>query len=109
MCRHSQQSINRWPKGTRLSNQIQKEVANILRPTHSQPQSGEERWEARDEPTRLERIIASQFRRGIPVALTPKEQQDLLKMSLEQRCDYTAKIIVWTSRGIEKHIRETEK
>ena len=92
-----------------MNNPVQKEVANILRPTHSQPQDGDERWEARDEPTRLERIIASQFRRGIPVALTPKEQQDLLKMNLEQRCDYTARIIVWTSRAVEKHIRETER
>jgi len=92
-----------------LSNQIQKEVANILRPTHSQPQSGEERWEPADEPTRLERLIASQFRRGLPTPLTPKEQQQLLGMSLEQRCDYIAKVTVWTARAIEKHIRETGK
>lgn len=67
----------------------------------------EERWEPADEPTRLERIIASQFRRGIPVPLTPKELQDQQRMSLEQRCDFIAKLVVWTARGIEKHIKET--
>lgn len=68
----------------------------------------EERWEPADEPTRLERIIASQFRRGIPVPLTPKELQDQQRMSLEQRCNFIAKIAVWTARSIEKHIKETE-
>jgi hypothetical protein len=68
----------------------------------------EERWEPADEPTRLERIIASQFRRGIPVPLTPKEIQDQQRMSLEQRCDFIAKITVWTARGIEKHIKATQ-
>jgi hypothetical protein len=80
-----------------------------IRPTHSQPQAdGEERWEPQDEPTRLERIIASQFRRGLPVPLTPVEQQNLLKMNLEQRCDFIAKTVVWTARGIEKHIHNTD-
>ena len=106
--RHSRELINRWAKGINLSNLVKEAVTNALRPLHSQPQSAEERWEPKDEPTRLERIIASQFRRGIPVALTPKEQQDLLKMNLEQRCDYTAKIMVWTARATEKHIRQTE-
>ena len=92
-----------------MNNTVQKTVGDILRPTHSQPQSGEERWEPRDEPTRLERIIASQFRRGMAVPLTVKEQQDLNRMSLEQRCDYVAKVMVWTARATEKHIRETEE
>jgi len=74
------------------------------RPTHSVP-GGEG---PPDEPTRLERIIASQFRRGIPVPLSPKEQQDMLRMSLEQRCDFIAKMVVWTARGVEKHIKSTE-
>ena len=78
-----------------------------LRPTHTQPE-GEDRFEPADEPTRLERIIASQFRRGIAVPLSPVEQQKLLQMNLEQRCDYIAKIVVWTARGIEKHIRLTD-
>jgi hypothetical protein len=68
----------------------------------------EERWEVRDEPTMLERVIAAQFRRGIAVPLTPKELQDQQRMSLEQRCDHVAKIIVWTARAIVKRIRETE-
>lgn len=67
-----------------------------------------ERWEPGDEPTRLERIIAAQFRRGLPTPLTPQEQSTLLKMSLEQRCDYIAKVVVWTARGIEKHLLATE-
>jgi hypothetical protein len=79
----------------------------VRRPTHTQPDSGEGRWEPSDEPTRLERLIAAQFRRGLPVPLTPVEQQRLLGMSLEQRCDYIAKAVVWTARGIEKHILET--
>jgi len=78
------------------------------RPTHSQPQSGEERWNPTDEPTRLERIIASQFRRGMPVPLSVTEQQKLNGMSLEQRCDFVAKVMVYTARATEKHIKETE-
>lgn len=69
----------------------------------------EERWEPSDEPTRLERLIASQFRRGIAVPLTPREIQDQQRMSLEQRCDHIAKIVVWTARAIEKHIDGTAK
>lgn len=83
-------------------------AAKPVRPTHSQPQSGEERWEPTDEPTQLERLIASQFRRGLPVPLTPVEQQKLMSMNLEQRCDFIAKTVVWTARGVEKHIRETD-
>jgi hypothetical protein len=64
--------------------------------------------ELRDEPTILERIIAAQFRRGIAVPLTPKENQDLMRMSIEQRCKRIADLIVWTARNIEKAIRETE-
>jgi hypothetical protein len=88
---------------------VENEVSNIMRTTHTQPQSGEERWERNDEPTRLERIIASQFRRGMPTPLTPKEQQEVLKMSLAQRCDYVAKIMVWTARAVEKHMDETSR
>jgi hypothetical protein len=88
---------------------VENEVSNIMRATHTQPQSGEERWEPNDEPTRLERIIASQFRRGMPTPLTPKEQQEVLKMSLAQRCDYVAKIMVWTARAVEKHMDETAR
>jgi hypothetical protein len=84
-------------------------VRHAARPTHSQPQSGEERWEPSDEPTRVERILASQFRRGMPVPLSAKEQQDLNRMSLEQRCDYVAKVMVWTARAAEKHLRDTEE
>jgi hypothetical protein len=80
-----------------------------ITPTHTQPDGGEGRWEPLDEPTRLERIIASQFRRGLPVPLTPVEQQKLMQMSLEQRCDYIAKIVVYTARATEKHIVETAK
>lgn len=79
-----------------------------ITPTHTQPDGGEGRWEPADEPTRLERIIASQFRRGIPVPLTPAEQQKVMTMNLEQRCDYFAKIVVWTARATEKHIRESD-
>jgi hypothetical protein len=64
--------------------------------------------EPADEPTRLERLIAAQFRRGIPVPLTPKETAELGKMNLAQRCDHIAKIIVWSARSIEKHIRESD-
>lgn len=64
--------------------------------------------EPADEPTRLERLIAAQFRRGIPVPLTPKETAELGKMNLTQRCDHIAKIVVWTARGVEKHIRESD-
>lgn len=78
------------------------------RPTHTQPHGEEERWNPADEPTRVERLIAAQFRRGIVVPLKPKEQQDLLHMSLEQRCDYIAKICVYTARHIEKHLLATE-
>lgn len=77
------------------------------RPTHTQPEA-DAPIETADEPTRLERIIAAQFRRGIPVPLSPKQQQDMLHMSLEQRCDYIAKIVVWTARGVEKHIKASE-
>ena len=80
---------------------------NALRPTHSQPADGEQPIMA-DEPTRLERIIASQFRRGMPVPLTPQEQQKLMTMSLEQRCDYVAKVMVWTARAVEKRIVDTD-
>jgi hypothetical protein len=64
--------------------------------------------EPADEPTRLERLIVGQFRRGIPVPLTPKETADLGKMSLAQRCDHIAKIIVWSARAVEKHIRDSD-
>jgi hypothetical protein len=84
------------------------ERAEAITPTHTQPDGGEGRWEPLDEPTRLERIIASQFRRGIAVPLTPAEQQRVMKLNLEQRCDYFAKVIVWTARNIEKHIHETD-
>lgn len=83
-------------------------LAQPSRPAHRQVDV-EERWEPLDEPTRLERLIASQFRRGIAVPLTPRELQEQQKMSLEQRCDYVAKIVVWTARALEKHIRETER
>jgi hypothetical protein len=78
-----------------------------IRPTHSRPPD-DEAWEARDEPTRLERLIASHLRRGIATPLTPTEQQGLLRMNLQQRCDYIAKVIVWTARALEKHIDETD-
>jgi hypothetical protein len=78
-----------------------------MRPTHSVPDA-ESPHATADEPTRLERIIASQFRRGIPVPLSPKQQQEMLQMSLEQRCDFIAKIVVWTARGVEKHIKATD-
>lgn len=77
------------------------------RPTHSTPDTREP-WEPADEPTRIERLIASQFRRGLPVPLTPVEQQKLSQMSLEQRCDYIAKTVVWTARAVEKHLRDTD-
>jgi hypothetical protein len=77
-------------------------------PGHRLEKDVEERWERPDEPTRLERIIASQFRRGIAVPLTPKEQQDQARMSLEQRCAFVAKIVVWTARAVERNIKETE-
>lgn len=64
--------------------------------------------EPADEPTRLERLIVGQFRRGIPVPLTPKETQELGKMNLAQRCDHIAKIIVWSARAVEKHIKESD-
>lgn len=64
--------------------------------------------EPADEPTRLERLIAAQFRRGIPVPLTAKETQELGRMSLAQRCDHIAKIIVWSARSVEKHIAQSE-
>ena len=64
--------------------------------------------EPADEPTRLERLIVGQFRRGIPVPLTPKETGEMSKMSLAQRCDYIAKIIVWSARAVERHIRESD-
>lgn len=79
-----------------------------ITPTHTQPDGGEGHWEPADEPTRLERIIASQFRRGMPVPLTPKEQQDLMKMNLAQRCDFIAKVMVWTARATEKHIHDSD-
>ncbi len=80
----------------------------VIRPTHTQPDDGEGRWHPADEPTRLERLIAAQFRRGMPVPLTPAEQQKLLQMNIEQRCDYIAKVIVWTARQIEKRLAESE-
>lgn len=80
----------------------------VITPTHTQPDHGEGRWEPSDEPTRLERLITSQYRRGLPVPLTPVEQQKLLGMNLEQRCDYIAKVTVYTARATEKHIRETD-
>jgi hypothetical protein len=64
--------------------------------------------EPADEPTRLERLIVGQFRRGIPVPLTPKETGELGKMNLAQRCDHIAKIIVWSARAVERHIRESD-
>lgn len=64
--------------------------------------------EPADEPTRLERLIVGQFRRGIPVPLTPKETGEMGKMSLAQRCDHIAKIIVWSARAVERHIRESD-
>lgn len=67
-----------------------------------------ERWDPADEPTRLERLICSQFRRGIPVPLSAKEQQEMLALNIEQRCDYIAKIAVWTSRAVEKRLRESD-
>jgi hypothetical protein len=78
-----------------------------MRPAFTAPETREP-WEPADEPTRLERIIASQFRRGLPVPLTPVEQQKMLAMNLEQRCDYIAKMVVWTARATEKHIRESD-
>jgi hypothetical protein len=91
-----------------LSNPEPKPKPSAFTPTHTQPDGGEGRWEPADEPTRLERLICSQFRRGLPVPLTPVEQQKLMSMSLEQRCDYIAKVAVWTARQIEKRIGETE-
>lgn len=70
---------------------------------------GEERWEPSDEPTQLERIIASQFRRGIPIPLTAQEQTQLQRMSLEQRCDFMAKVVVFTARATQKWIKKTEE
>jgi hypothetical protein len=64
--------------------------------------------EPADEPTRLERLIVGQFRRGIPVPLTAKETGELGRMNLAQRCDYIAKIIVWSARAVEKQIRESD-
>jgi hypothetical protein len=61
-----------------------------------------------DEPTRLERLITAQFTRGVAVPLSPREQQDLIRMNLAQRCDHVAKLCVWTARAIEKRILETE-
>jgi hypothetical protein len=89
---------------------IAQHVASSIHQTHTRPQEeGEERREPADEPTQLERLIAAQFRRGIPTPLTPKEQQDLMKMSLEQRCDYIAKVVVWTAKKTQKHIAEYGK
>lgn len=81
----------------------------VIRQGHRSERDVEERWEPADEPTRLERIIASQFRRGIVIPLTPRELQAQSNMSLEQRCDYVAKIVVYTARSIERHLRETGK
>jgi hypothetical protein len=64
--------------------------------------------ELADEPTRLERLIVGQFRRGIPVPLTASETQAMGKMNLAQRCDHIAKIIVWSARAVERHIRESD-
>jgi hypothetical protein len=61
-----------------------------------------------EEPTRLERLICAQFRRGIPIPLNPKEHQAMLAMSLEQRCDYVAKVVVIAARHVDKHIQATK-
>jgi hypothetical protein len=59
--------------------------------------------------TRLERLIASQFRKGgVLIPMTPHENAKFLRSSLEQRCDFVAKVVVWTARGLEKHIKLTE-
>ena len=76
-------------------------------PAHTQPET-RELWEPSDEPTRLERLIAAQFRRGIPVPLTPVEQQSMLAMTLEQRCDYIARVVVTTARAAERHILQSQ-
>jgi hypothetical protein len=44
----------------------------------------------------------------MPVPLSVTEQQKLNGMSLEQRCDFVAKVMVYTARATEKHIKETE-
>jgi hypothetical protein len=61
-----------------------------------------------EEPTRLERLICAQFRRGVAVPLAPQEHARMMAMSLEQRCDYIAKIVVWTARDVIKHIKSTD-
>jgi hypothetical protein len=67
-----------------------------------------ERWEPADEPTRVERILCAQFRRGLPVQLTPRELQDMAKMTVWDRCDYIAKIAVRTARAAEQELLRTE-
>jgi hypothetical protein len=93
-----------------VASPIDTHVARAIHQTHTRPQDeGEERREPADEPTQLERLIAAQFRRGIATPLTPVEQQQLMKMSLEQRCDYIAKVVVWTAKAVQRHILEHDK
>jgi hypothetical protein len=103
------------PTVSALSDTVPRAVQKTVREQQAEPDQENvdtprerERWEPADEPTRIERLICAQFRRGLPVQLTPRELQDMAKMSVWDRCDYVAKIAVRTARACEYELLRTE-